>query len=376
MPRRTFSITRPQDSVVLDAMGHGKVPFTITNETDRAIKSKLLIRPDNPEDASMMQVEGGPERNFRPKDTQNINVLIAAPKSAGAGQRKFFLKAVDVEAPDDNYEDSQSVTFNYVVPQNGRKIPWALIIIIAVVVIGGGIFAWRVISGRGVTIADYTGAKFDDVSAQLKDEGLLVQKAEEVNDPGKPAGVIESQTLKKGTTAKKGDTIAFVVTAQTLRVPRVKGQTIEEARSNLANAGFVIDKAIKTVNQTTTDPTAVGRVIAEDPDPDKGVAALPASGPIMLTMGVGPELASVPPLVGHARCEATKTLSDRGFNADVQYNPAAPGANDSVVTQIPPGGDSPKGSKVTLVIAGNTHLPCYRFLNPLVYQRLQLNQIK
>src|ERR1035441_1595941 len=307
MPKRTFSITRPQDSVALDALGHAKVPFTITNETDRPIRSKFLIRPQNPADASMLQVEGGPERNFKPRDTQSINVLVAASQSAAAGQRNFYLTAVDVEAPDDNFEDSQSVSFSYA-KGTPTKFPW-WIVIAAAVLIAAGVGGWYIFSGGGITIADYTGQKFDDVSTQLKSDGLQVQKGDEINDPTKPAGIITTQSLAKGAQAKKGDVIAFVVTAQTLKVPRVKGETIDEAKSTLSNAGFVIDKAVKTVNQTTNDSGGVGRVTSQTPDPDSNAnAAEPASGPITLTVGVAPDQASVPNLLGHARCDATSTL--------------------------------------------------------------------
>jgi beta-lactam-binding protein with PASTA domain len=319
----------------------------------------------------MLQVEGGPERNFKPRDTQSINVLVAASQTAAAGQRNFYLTAVDVEAPDDNFEDSQSVSFSYA-KGTPTKFPW-WIVIAAAVLIAAGVGGWYIFSGGGITIADYTGQKFDDVSTQLKSDGLQVQKGDEINDPTKPAGIITTQSLAKGAQAKKGDVIAFVVTAQTLKVPRVKGETIDEAKSTLSNAGFVIDKAVKTVNQTTNDSGGVGRVTSQTPDPDSNAnAAEPASGPITLTVGVAPDQASVPNLLGHARCDATSTLSKAGFNPSVQYNAFAPGANDTVVTQAPPAGNAPKGSTVALVITDNSHPLCYIFIGPIVMQQLQV----
>lgn len=96
--------------------------------------------------------------------------------------------------------------------------------------------------GSPVDVPDVTGLSVDDATAELEDAGLKVVVAPgRVNSP-EDEGDIARQSVPEGTEAAEGDSITLTVSKgpQMIDVPDVTGKDVDEARSELEDAGFEV----------------------------------------------------------------------------------------------------------------------------------------
>lgn len=100
----------------------------------------------------------------------------------------------------------------------------------------------------------------DDVRIALSDFGLVLGTILE-EDSNQPAGYVLSQDPGEGTQLPAGSAVNIVVSSGLVEVPDVTGATEAQARSDLAQAGFVV----QMVEQEST--SAPGTVLAQSPQP-------------------------------------------------------------------------------------------------------------
>ncbi|MGW0938182.1 Stk1 family PASTA domain-containing Ser/Thr kinase [Streptomyces sp. NPDC002666] len=96
--------------------------------------------------------------------------------------------------------------------------------------------------GSPVDVPDVTGQSVDDATAELEDAGLEVVVAPgRVNSP-EDEGNVARQSLEEGAEAAEGDTITLTVSKgpQMIDVPDVTGKDVDDARSELEDAGFEV----------------------------------------------------------------------------------------------------------------------------------------
>ncbi|MEV7405430.1 Stk1 family PASTA domain-containing Ser/Thr kinase [Streptomyces sp. NPDC091267] len=96
--------------------------------------------------------------------------------------------------------------------------------------------------GSPVDVPDVTGESVDDATSELEDAGLKVTVASgRVNSP-EDEGNVARQSLKEGAEAAEGDTITLTVSKgpQLIDVPDVTGKDVDDARSELEEAGFEV----------------------------------------------------------------------------------------------------------------------------------------
>ena len=134
--------------------------------------------------------------------------------------------------------------------------------------------------------------------------------------------------------------------AGTVPVPRVIGFSEQQATSTLVNAGFEVADPIREV---TDDPTEVGKVIAQDPEP---LELAPEGSTVTITIGKSPRQVLVPNVVGEQQDEAEAIIREAGLEVgDVTplADPAEPG---TVISQNPlPDTEVARGSPVDLVVS-------------------------
>lgn len=102
--------------------------------------------------------------------------------------------------------------------------------------------AMVVSKGSPVDVPDVTGQSVDDATAELEDAGLDVAVApDRVNSP-EDEGDVARQSLEEGSEAAEGDTITLTVSKgpQMIDVPDVTGKDVDDARSELEDAGFEV----------------------------------------------------------------------------------------------------------------------------------------
>lgn len=112
------------------------------------------------------------------------------------------------------------------------------------------------------------------------------------------------------------------------------------ALSTLADAGFEA-----SVTEAYSDDVEAGVIISQEPTSGTGYRG----DTISLKVSLGPELISVPNVVGMQRDEATNALESAGFS--VKYDEFLGGYFGTVRLQDPPGGEQVrKGSTITITI--------------------------
>ncbi|MFF7555623.1 Stk1 family PASTA domain-containing Ser/Thr kinase [Streptomyces olivaceus] len=195
-----------------------------------------------------------------------------------------------------------------------------------------------------VKLPDLEGYRLDRARTLLKDEGLepgMVTKAfsEEV-----PTGFVVSTKPAAGTTVRGGSAVALVVSkGRPVDVPDVTGDDLDEARTELSEAGLKVKVAEKRVNSEHDS----GQVARQTPGPGSEAAE---GDTVTLTVSKGPEMVEVPDVVGDSVDDAKQKLEDAGFG--VKEDRGLLGLfGDTVKEQSVEGGDTaPKGSSIKITI--------------------------
>ena len=123
--------------------------------------------------------------------------------------------------------------------------------------------------------------------------------------------------------------------SEQIEVPSVTGQTLDEAKAQIASAGFTVG----TVTQTYSDTVDTGKVISQDPTAKTKKAK---GSTINLTVSQGKQEIEVPDLTGKTAEEAKKALQANGLKyqaGTAEYSDTV--AKDKVARQ-----DVAAGSKV------------------------------
>ncbi|MGN0709849.1 MAG: Stk1 family PASTA domain-containing Ser/Thr kinase [Anaerovoracaceae bacterium] len=145
--------------------------------------------------------------------------------------------------------------------------------------------------------------------------------------------IISSQNAKKEAAAK-------------VTVPDVTEKSYENAKSELEDAGFVVERG----DDVNSDSVDEGDVVSQDPE---GNTKAKKGSTVTLTVSAGSETASVPNLVGKYYSQDTSTiLKDAGFNLGyVSYEKSDDYKKGQIISQDPTGGSTAaKGSDVKIVV--------------------------
>ncbi|MFW6090247.1 MAG: Stk1 family PASTA domain-containing Ser/Thr kinase [Actinomycetota bacterium] len=134
---------------------------------------------------------------------------------------------------------------------------------------------------------------------------------------------------------------------QLVRVPDLIGQTQEEAEAVLVERGLVVGP---TETRQTDNEDEVGTVLAQDPEPlldvDEGTA-------VTLTVGVGPDMVSVPDVEGATQEEAEQAIEAAGLTVGaVEFEETDDEEEQgTVLSQDPPADEEiEQGGEVNLTV--------------------------
>jgi serine/threonine-protein kinase len=123
---------------------------------------------------------------------------------------------------------------------------------------------------------------------QLEDAGLKVGERKSVASDQDRNTVVKS-TPKAGKVVPVGSVVDLEVASGQNKVPDVTGDTEVEARNKLEQAGFTVGTP---QSQETTDPNAVGKVVAQTP---KGGDNQRLGSTVTITIGTAPAVPPVSP---------------------------------------------------------------------------------
>ena len=114
---------------------------------------------------------------------------------------------------------------------------------------------------KQVQVPPVLGLQQDLAESALRNAGLIPDI--EQRDSDEPEGQVIAQDPAGGSTVKKHTTVTVVVSsgAGSAIVPNVVGESKDQARGDLKQAGL----SIRVVKRTTTDPTEDGQVLDQSP---------------------------------------------------------------------------------------------------------------
>jgi len=228
--------------------------------------------------------------------------------------------------------------------------PFVLVLIGLLALLAGlGYLLARQLSGNGggslVAVGNYVGQKESDARLLIEHDGLTADTTSEVNEE-RPVGEVFAQDPAPGTKIEKGDTVKLRVSAGKgeVKVPEVAGETLDDAQSRLADAGFEY-----RVIQETSDSVDAGKVTRTDP----AAGSLAQKGTeIKLYVSAGKEQVVIPDVHGQDQVDASNALGAKSLTVEKVSQPSDTVDSGKVIGTNPAAGQSvPKGSKIQLIVS-------------------------
>ncbi|MFJ3493869.1 Stk1 family PASTA domain-containing Ser/Thr kinase [Streptomyces sp. NPDC086091] len=195
-----------------------------------------------------------------------------------------------------------------------------------------------------VKVPDLKGSRLDKAKELIKADGLEPGLVTEEFSDDVIKGFVIGSDPEAGTERRAGSAVALVVSkGSPVDVPDVTGQDLDDARSELEEAGLTVEVSADEV----TSEFNRGQVAKQSLEPG---AEAGEGDTVTLTLSKGPEMVEVPDVVGSSVDDATSALEDAGFR--VEEDRGLLGLfGDTVKSQSVDGGDTaPKGSKITITI--------------------------
>ncbi len=170
--------------------------------------------------------------------------------------------------------------------------------------------------GELIEVPNVTGLSQDEALQRLQDDGFLVRPLFEPSDTVEVGFVIRTDPTF-GTEVEEGSSIDVYISsgAEEFPVPPLVGQTIEDARALLEEAGLTLG----TVTDRPDPDRAEGIVIEQSPAAGVEVGS---GAPVNVVVSTGPELVILPDLTERSERDAVAQLNSLGllFTVDEEYS--------------------------------------------------------
>ncbi|MFJ8532605.1 Stk1 family PASTA domain-containing Ser/Thr kinase [Streptomyces sp. NPDC093591] len=197
---------------------------------------------------------------------------------------------------------------------------------------------------KTVKVPDLQGYPLAKARTELKESGLQPGMVTREFSDDVTRGSVISVDPETGTKVRSGSAVALTVSkGRPVDVPDVTGETLADAKAELAESGLKVKVASARVNSDFD----AGQVARQSPT-DGGQAA--EGDTVTLTLSKGPEMIEVPDVVGDSVDDARAELEAAGFAVDEDRGLLGL-FGDTVKKQSVKGGDTaPKGSTITITI--------------------------
>lgn len=282
---RPFAITAASNSVFLNEDRQGEAGFTVSNQSGHSIDGRARLVAEDAEAESWIALQGAAQRRFSTAGTEQYTVEIDVPRDAPSGNYELRLDMVGEERPDEQYVEGPSVTFQ--VPEtepDDDPFPWKIVAAVAaVLLIGGGVLAYNLLTSDTATVPDVSGLRYTQATDSLQAAGFQVSGIqEEPNDSIPPNMVIATdpgaqEEVEAGTSVNLRVSSGPAVTT----VPDVEGDSFLEAIRQLDESGLTPTE-LHTQNHNNIP---ANRVIGTKPAADEEIRQ---GGDLMLIVSTGP----------------------------------------------------------------------------------------
>jgi serine/threonine-protein kinase len=362
--------------VVLYEMLTGRVPFDAEQAVTIAIKhvseaptAPTAINPRIPpelEQVVMWAMNKNPAD--RPHDADQFIAALehakAAIVSGEAGQRTAAMAAVSALAGAGGGAPAPPTAVAAAPPpvpvplafdgdggpedprERGRRgLFWALAVLIALLLAGGGVAAYLLTRPKQVVVPAVVNQSFDHARAELLNEGF---KVSELTEPSNhPDGIVFGQDPSGGAKVDKGSTVTLTVSTgpRKVTVPSVQNLPLANAKRLIERAGLKVG----TVRPQSSDTLPKGIVISTTPP---GQASAPVGSKVDIFLSSGKPQVKVPNVVGQSQSSAKSALQGAGFQVQTSTQTSSSTKAGTVISQTPSGGtQATSGSTVSLVVA-------------------------
>jgi serine/threonine-protein kinase len=212
--------------------------------------------------------------------------------------------------------------------------PWLLLLLLGVLVALGAVWYFTT-RDTTKTVPDVVGNTLETAVSRLEEEGFKTDIARANSE--RPAGEVYEQSPGGGTEADEGSTVRIGVSQgpATAAVPSVVGATEADARSQLTEAGFEVNRV-----QVFSDQPE-GTVVAQNPT--SGEARKGSSVRINVSKGSGE--VTVPDVVGQTEEAAKAQLAQLNLKANVDNVPSSE-PEGTVVAQNPGAGSTARADSL------------------------------
>ncbi|MFI6643825.1 Stk1 family PASTA domain-containing Ser/Thr kinase [Streptomyces sp. NPDC050504] len=214
-------------------------------------------------------------------------------------------------------------------------------------VLGGGVGIWYINSGQFTRVPSVLGQTEAEAKKRLDSAGLDVKAVKkEYSDTVKRGTVVDSAP-KSGARIRGNGSVTLVVSRgpEVVKVPALRGRTLEAAKAELEKAGLVPGMITREFSREVDR----GKVI--ESTPDAGTERNPDSA-VALSVSKGAPV-EVPDVTGETEAEARTTLVDEGFKVKIAAERVdSPEEAGHVARQsVAEGTEAAEGDTVTLTIS-------------------------
>ena len=363
---RVFAITAAAKEATL-ALGdsrQGKVAFTVTNATERAIRGQLNVKPLDSTKSDWLSIVGEKERDFPANATQQVEVGIAIPTDVAAGKYAFRLDAVSVVNPDEDYTEGPNFALEVKANTEKKKpFPWWIIVVAVLVLALGGVAAWYFLNKKVIVPNTFTAKNIAEAENMVTSRGLKF-KSEAKEDPTVTAEKIINQEPPDGEVAK-GTEIKVIVSVPVppLKLDNFVGKNVKEVREFLEGKFRTV-----TIQNQEIDSEPQGKILKQNPAEG---TTIKVTDPVILTIAVPVNPRPLPAVIGKPVSTAKYELEALGLKVSTkeEVNPSV--THEQVVAQDPASGTPVKaGERIELKYA-ITLVPVPGFPQPQFYPPVQ-----
>jgi serine/threonine-protein kinase len=199
-------------------------------------------------------------------------------------------------------------------------------------------------STKPISVPFVEGQKQSLAVSHIQEAGLVAQAKHQPNDKV-AVGLVFDQNPEAATRVSKDTTVVIYVSTgkEKVTVPDVRGKTVNDAVSALADAGLRANPVEVHSSQTS------GTIVAQDPAPNVRVVK---GTTVRINVSQGPAPVGVPSVVGQPFDQAISVLEGAGFKVGPPHYVDSDQPKDTVIGQDPSGNSSAApGATVTLTVS-------------------------
>lgn len=227
-----------------------------------------------------------------------------------------------------------------------RRRAFVVTLLIVLLTLSVGLTSWWFAAGRYTTTPSVVNHSRAEAEAIASANNMPISFTEQYSETV-PKDLIISSVPAPGERVLRDTEIAAVVSLgpERFAVPQLIGLKLDEAKAALTSANL----AAGAVTEQWSDTVATGLVVAAGYTEGE---LLKRDTTVDLTVSKGREPLTIPNVVGLAKADATKALTDAGFKIETGPEQASSTVPlGSVISQQPASGTGYRGDTVTVIIS-------------------------